>query len=398
MLPGSETKRDSHSDCYGLRRSWPSPGTCRDRRFCHHGVCGHVSLPTALPPYPTALVPSGRRRRLSRALPIGLLDLDEDLADTFAALGIRPWGSSPRSTGESNRASARRPGAYRLGRGVDARGPSTPRDATLRWSNATSAARRHRRAAAVRAEGALDSLGSALRRPGPSRARGHPRVTLESGARAERAVRPRGRRRTRARCSSLPRRARRLAARRAGRGHPLAATAHRPRRRRAGRPARARGPIPPRSEAAFDRIRRPRRRGRRRIPETRDGHLRGRGGRGRVGRSGVWESGKNGKSGIAGRPAPTLHAPTLPLFRAPPPRNPVARARAPRRSGIEALPPRRDLARRHSLERPRATARAGGAATPATAARDYFTARTSDGTLWLLFRRAVQWHLAGWWD
>ncbi len=31
-------------------------------------------------------------------------------------------------------------------------------------------------------------------------------------------------------------------------------------------------------------------------------------------------------------------------------------------------------------------------------ARDYFTARTADGTLWLLFRRARLWHLAGWWD
>jgi len=35
---------------------------------------------------------------------------------------------------------------------------------------------------------------------------------------------------------------------------------------------------------------------------------------------------------------------------------------------------------------------------PSHGARDYFTARTSDGTLWLLFRRAVQCALAGWLD
>jgi protein ImuB len=144
-------------------------------------------------------------------------------------------------------------------------------------------------------------------------------------------------------------------------------------------------------EAAFDRIRGKEGSDAIAVPEQRDGHL--------PADAGTWTHRRTD--------APTrrmVRERSVPPYTgAPVPRSALRLLAAPRavrvrlgRSGLEAF---RDGEIWHDV-----TAWSGPERLTSRwwqsrgAARDYFTARTADGTLWLLYRAAKAWFLEGWWD
>ncbi|MEK6768206.1 MAG: hypothetical protein AABY85_04375, partial [Gemmatimonadota bacterium] len=141
----------------------------------------------------SAVVPSGRDAEFLAPFPLALLALDDDLADTLAALGLGTVGHlAALDTGEVEaRFGPEGLAAHRLARGLDARGPSTPRD------DALPAIEVELGSPVASAEpllfvlkGALASLGDALRARGLAAREIALTLHLDDGSKAERAVRP----------------------------------------------------------------------------------------------------------------------------------------------------------------------------------------------------------------
>ena len=353
------------------------------------------------------IVPSGTDAAFLAPYPLALLGLDEDLADTFHALGLRAVGQlAALEEGEVEaRFGPAGLAAHRLARGLDARGPSTPRD------DALPAVELDLGGAVATAEpllfvlkGALGALGEALRTKGLAARELALALTLDDGTRAERTVRP-------ARPTShadalfdhcraaledwqLPEPVTGLA---------LRAALTVPAAGEQGDLLAPRWADPAALEAAFDRIRGSEGSDAVTVPETRDGHLPEDAGRWAALRSAAGEGGSqhppsralSGRSpaGAAARPSARPPAAALRRLEQPMP----IRVRLGR-SGLEAF--------RHDDTWHDVTAWSGPERlTPRwwasdAGARDYYTARTTGGTCWLLFRSAKEraWYVEGWWD
>jgi protein ImuB len=359
----------------------------------------------------TFIVPAGRDAEFLAPYPIGLLGLDEDLAETCQALGLSTVGQL--ATLEPGEVEARFGpaglAAHRLARGLDTRGPSAPRDDTV------PAAACDLGGAVATAEpllfvlkGALGSLATSLRDRALAARELTITLTLDDGSQAEKAVRParptshEGALFDHVRAAledwSLPEPVTALA---------LRATVTVPASGEQGDLLVPRWADPAAIEAAFDRIR-----GREgadavAVPESRDAHLPEDAGAWRVSEAASGLSRADGPRRSAPRtprdafPRTRLHGPSseqgpltaLRLLTIPEP----VRVRLGR-AGLEAF--------RHGETWHDVTAWSGPERlTPrwwrrdtTPGARDYYTARDRDGALWLLFRRGTQWHLAGWWD
>ncbi len=355
-----------------------------------------------------AVVPAGTDAAFLALFPVSLLDLDDDLAATLRSLGLATLGRLAALHPDEIEARFGPEGlaAHRLARGLDARGPTTPRD------DALPAVEVELGGPVATAEpllfvlkGALASLGEALRARGLAARELAVRLHLDDGTAAERAVRPArptshadallDHCRTALETWQLPEPATGLA---------VSATVTVPAAGEQGDLLAPRWADPSTLAAAFDRIRGSEGPDAIAVPETRDGHLPEDGG--------AWACGAGDVAALAhGRPGAGTRRPgggdanepraALRFLPAPEP----VRVRLGR-SGLAAV---RYCDRWHDVtewcgperlaprwwERDAATA-AGAAAEP----RDYYTARTADGTLWLLFRAAAsrQWLLAGWLD
>jgi protein ImuB len=343
----------------------------------------------------TVLVPSGRDAAFLAPYPIRLLDLDDDLTDTLGALGITTVGQlAALEAGEvESRFGPDGLAAHRLARGMDARGPSLPRDdalpaVTCELGDPVASAE----PLLFVMKGALAALGTALRSKGLAAREVVIALTLDDGSTIERAVRP-------ARPTShdgalfdhcraaledwqLPEPVTVLALRAS---ETVSAAGEQ------GNLLAPRWADPAALEAAFDRIRGKEGGDAIAVPEERDGHLPADGG--------AWWHGGTG----ARRHGMVRERPVPPCPGAPVPRSALRLLAMPRparvrlgRSGLEAF---RDGEIWHDVtawsgpERlaPRWWQSSGGT-------RDYYTARTAAGTLWLLYRAAKAWFIEGWWD
>ena len=351
------------------------------------------------------VVPPGRDAEFLAPYPLGLLDLDEDLDETFHALGLTTVGQI--ATLEDGEVEARFGpaglAAHRLARGLDTRGPAAPRD-----DDAPAVACDLGSPVATTEpllfvlKGALASLGQSLRSRGLAAREIALTLTLDDGSTAEQAVRP-------ARPTSHEG-ALFDHCRGALEGwtlkEPVTAIAVRaavtiPASGEQGNLLAPRWADPAALEAAFERIR-----GREggdavAIPETRDGHL--------PEDAGAWrtDAQTHRRTGGSARPAgrasaevglpavgnTTAHPAALRLL-AEPERVRVRLARA----GLEAFLHAETWHDVTAWSGPERLVPRWWRGETHRGARDYFTARTRDGTLWLLFRRAKDWRLAGWWD
>jgi len=352
--------------------------------------------PSARPPYRlTAPVPSGRDAAFLAPYPISLLDLDDELAGTLGALGLTTIGQLAALDPDEveSRFGPEGLAAHRLARGIDQRGPSLPRDdsvpsVTCELGDPVSSAE----PLLFVMKGALASLGSALRGKGLAAREVVITLTLDDGSLAERSVRP----------------ARPTSHDGALFDHCRAALddwqLHEPvtvLALRAGDTVSAAGEqgnlLSPRwadpaaLEAAFDRIRGKEGGDAVAVAEWRDGHLPGDGGYWGSGHSGTAAQPHRAVRERTVRPCASVPAASLRLLTQPRP----VRVRLGR-SGLEAFRDGEawyDVTAWSGPERiaPRWWHSSGGR-------RDYFTARTAAGTLWLLYRAAKAWFVEGWWD
>ena len=350
----------------------------------------------------TVIVPSGRDAAFLAPYPLGLLALDDDLAGTLAALGLVTVGRLAALQPDEVEARFGPPGlaAHRLARGVDPRGPSTPRDDSL------PAAACELGSAVATAEpllfvmkGALDSLGSTLRARGLAAREVVITLSLDDGSRVERAVRP-------ARPTShegalfdhcraaledwrLPEPVTAVA---------LRATETVPAAGEQGDLLAIRWADPAALEAAFERIRGKEGGDAVATPEACDGHLPADGGRWTVdrGRTRTRPSRRGSR-----KPSATVHRPSSTVAPAAALRLLAQPAPVRVRLGREGLEAFREGEIWHDVtawsgpERitPRWWTGAGR-----WAPRDYFAARDRAGSLWLLFRARREWFVEGWWD
>jgi protein ImuB len=373
---------------------------------------------------PFTIVTPGADAAFLAGFPIALLDIDEDLEETLTALGITTLGRLAALHPDEVEARFGPAGlaAHQLARGRDHRGPSTPREnglPTIEAELGGPVATAEPLLFVLR--GALASLGEALSARGLAARELSLVLHLDDGSVAERAVRP-------ARPSSHAEVLFdhcRVALEDWRLGEPAVALALRasvtvPASGEQGDLLAPRWADPAALEAAFDRIR-----GREggdavAVPAAHDAHLpddagawvrdetearrarraqkaqrpgsstetvaRERGEPQTYGAAGAW---RHSDSGEPFRPP--LSA--LRLLQAPAP----ARVRLGR-SGLEAFRYEQiwhDVAEWCGPERlaPRWWSDAG-------APRDYYSARTTDGALWLIFRDAVKrrWYVGGWWD
>jgi len=361
----------------------------------------------------TTLVPSGRDAAFLSSYPLRLLALDDDLADTFAALGLTTLGALAALDSDEVEARFGPAGlaAHRLARGHDARGPSLPRDDTLpavTCDLGAPVATSEPLLFVLR--GALASFGAALRTKGLAAREITLALTLDDGSTAERTVRP-------ARPTSheqalfdhcraaledwsLPEPVTALALRAA---ETVSAAGEQ------GHLLKPRWADPSALEAAFDRIR-----GREggdavAVPEAREGHL--------PRDAGAWHPGVPGRAtaiardrdqererrgrgrGRPNRPVPHLlpaaAATALRLLETPA----AIRVRLGR-SGLEAFRPEDTWHDVEAWSGPERLAPRWWRHDAPADTRDYYTARTRDGMLWQLFRavKARAWFLEGWWD
>lgn len=363
--------------------------------------------PVAGPPRLTSVIPSGRDVEFLAPFPITLLQLDEDLVDTFAALGLTTLGQlAALGTDEvESRFGPEGLAAHRLARGLDQRGPSTPRDGdlpTIECDLGGPVATSEPLLFVLR--GALASLGTVLRTQGLAAQELTLGLSLDDGSRVERAIRP-------ARPSS----------------HETALFDH---VRAALDEWRLNSPVvalqlsaaltvpasgeqgdllvprwadPVALEAAFDRIRGKEGGDAVVVPIARNGHM--------LSDGGAWES-RNGAAtrygsrtvrerettlGLATRHSPLALPPYCPaalrLLTGPVP----IRVRLDR-GGIEAF--------HHGTTWHDVTAWAGPERLAprwwqsGESARDYYIIRDRDNALWIVYRRVWQrdWFLEGWWD
>jgi protein ImuB len=333
------------------------------------------------------VVPPGTDTAYLAPFPITLLGLDDDLTETLRSLGLTTLGQL--AVLDADEIEARfGPGglaAHRLARGLDPRGPTTPRDATL------PAVEVELGGPVATAEpllfvlqGALASLGDTLRTKGLAAREITLALQLDDGSTAERAVRP-------ARPTShadalfdhcraaletwqLPEPATGLV---------LRAAVTVPAAGEQGDLLAPRWADPAALAAAFDRIRGSEGSDAVAVPEVRDGHL--------PADAGAWR-----RDIEPAQPKPPATGE---------PKTALRRLEAPApvhvrlgRNGLAAFKHEdcwHDVAEWGGPERlaPRWWLNAG-------ASRDYYAARAADGTLWLLYRAADagQWFVEGWLD
>ena len=347
------------------------------------------------------IVPPGADAAYLAPFPVTLLDVDDDFATTLRSLGLVTLGQLAALEADEVEARFGPQGlaAHRLARGLDTRGPTTPRDDALPAVEAEFGG------PVATAEpllfvlkGALASLGEALHTRGLAARELTLALQLDDGSRSERTVRP-------ARPTShpdalfdhcrlaletwqLPEPATGLA---------LLASVTVPASGEQGDLLAPRWADPAALLAAFERIRGSEGPDAVAVPEVRDGHL--------PADQGAWaeeteartygriETGGHGRTDgepvaalrILSAPAPIhvrLGRSGLAAFRHGDGWHDVADW-----CGPERLAPRWW---RHDV--------AGPAGEP-SGPRDYYTARTADGTLWLLFRGDPdRWFLEGWVD
>ena len=345
----------------------------------------------------TVIVPSGRDAAFLARYPIALLELDEDLAGTFAALGLATLGQVAALDGDEVEARFGPAGlaAWRLARGLDPRGPSLPRDDTVPAASCDLGA------PVATAEpllfvlkGALASLGSALRTKGLAARELVVTLALDDGSASERSVRP-------ARPSSHEQvlfdhcrallddwrleepitgvsvRASDTVSAAGEQGDILA----------------VRWADPSALEAAFDRIRAREGTDAIAVPQARDAHLPADAGAWASGPVAQWPSGRvaERRTGPPGHRATTGPLAALRLLE-----NPRAVRVRLGRSGLEAFKDGDAWTDVTGWSGPERIAPKWWRTTDG--ARDYFGARASDGTLWILFRTKKAWFLEGWWD
>jgi len=366
-----------------------------------HGGTGTPTMHTSAV-VPPRIVPPGADARYLAPFPVTLLDLDDDLAETLRSLGLVTLGQLAALVADEVEARFGPEGlaAHRLARGLDSRGPTTPRDDTL------PAVEVELGGPVATAEpllfvlkGALAPLSEALHARGLAARELALTLTLDDGATAARPVRP-------ARPTSnpdilfdhcrlaleawqLPEPATALR---------LSAAVTVPASGEQGDLLAPRWADPAALAAAFERIRSSEGADAVALPALRDGHLPGDGG--------AWVTDADARAhGRADAPAhggvETAPVAALRILPAPAP----VRVRLGR-SGLAAFRhqdawhdvvdwcgPERLASR---WWRSDATDRPGTPAGP----RDYYTVRTADGGLWLLYRgpAADQWYLEGWLD
>jgi protein ImuB len=360
------------------------------------------------------IVPPGRDAEFLAPYPTGLLDLDEDLDETLHALGLKTVGQIAALEEGEVETRFGPPGlaAHRLARGLDTRGPTAPRD------EAVPAAACDLGSPVATTEplvfvlkGALASLGRSLRSRGLAAREVAIALTLDDGSMAERAVRPA---RPTSHEGALFDHCR-GALENWALAEPVTAIAVRaavtvPASGEQGDLLASRWADPAALEAAFHRIRSREGGDAVTIPETRDGHL--------PEDEGAWRTGAPTNRRTDGSARRRASAPRRPSGRGSAEgglqavgAGAIARPAALRllaepepvrvrldRAGLEAF--------RHAETWHDVTAWSGPErlvprwwrSKTHHGARDYFTARTRNGTLWLLFRRAKDWRLAGWWD
>jgi len=348
------------------------------------------------------IVPPGADAEFLAPFPVALLDLDDDLAETLHSLGITTLGRLAALEADEVEARFGPEGlaAHRLARGIDARGPSTPRD------DALPAVEVELGGPVATAEpllfvlkGALGSLGEALHTRGLAAREITLSLQLDDGSAAQRAIRP-------ARPTShpdalfdhcrialetwqLPEPATGLA---------LCAAVTVPAAGEQGDLLAPRWADPAALTAAFDRIRGSEGPDAVAVPEARDAHLPQDGG--------AWAHGDTGARTHRRADAPTHGRAETPVaaLRLLSVSVPVHVRLG--RTGLAAFKHEgdwHDITEWCGPERlaPRWWERdAIGPSGQAPEPRDYYTARTAEGTLWLLFRTAAsqQWLLAGWLD
>ena len=362
------------------------------------------------------IVPPGDDATFLAPFPLALLAPPDDLAETCHALGLRTVGQFAALHADEVEARFGPEGlaAHRLARGIDPRGPTTPRDDALPLVACDLGS------PVATAEpllfvlkGALASLGSALRAKGLAARELALTLTLDDGSTAEKTVR--------------------LARPTSHEGalfdhcravfdswalsEPVAALAARtsvavPASGEQGDLLAPRWADPAALEAAFDRIRGSEGADAVARPLIRDGHL--------PRDAGAWRTDEFAAAGEREHTAAAPTCDTAPgLTLGAPPNRPAAAAlrllQSPAlirvrlgRSGLEAFRhggtwldvtvwsgPER-LAPRWWIGE---SAGAGGASLPA-GPRDYYSARTATGTLWILFRAGAshEWFVEGWWD
>jgi protein ImuB len=349
------------------------------------------------------IVPPGTDAAYLAPFPVTLLDLEDDLAETLRTLGLVTLGQLAALAADEIEARFGPEGlsAHRLARGLDARGPATPRDDVLptvevELGGPVSTAE----PLLFVLKGALAALGDALHAKGLAAREVALELQLDDGSAAARAVRP-------ARPTSHPDTLfDHCRAALEGWQLPEPTTALRlsaaivvPASGEQGDLLAPRWVDPAALAAAFDRIRGSEGADAVAVPEARDGHL--------PGDRGAWTPER------AGTP------PRVRRARAATPHEGEAAAAALRilpvpvpihvrlgRAGLAAFKHGdawHDVTAWCGPERlaPRWWRHGGAAAAGEPAGpRDYYTARTADGTLWLLYRgdAAGRWFLEGWVD
>jgi protein ImuB len=347
------------------------------------------------------IVPPGTDAEFLAPFPVALLNLDYDLAETLHSLGITTLGQLAALEADEVEARFGPEGlaAHRLARGLDSRGPTTPRDDALPVVEVELGG------PVATAEpllfvlkGSLASLGEALRAKGLAAREITLALQLDDGSTAARAVRP-------ARPTShpdalfdhcrialetwqLPEPATGLA---------LSAAVTVPAAGEQGDLLAPRWADPAALAAAFDRIRGSEGPDAVAVPEARDAHLPQDGG--------AWAHGDPGARTPRHAEAPAPRRAEIPgALRLLPASVPVHVRLG--RAGLAAFKHEgawHDITEWCGPERlaPRWWERdAAGPSGQAPEPRDYYTAKTAEGTLWLLFRTTAsqQWLLAGWLD
>jgi len=348
-----------------------------------------------------AVVPPGTDVAYLAPFPITLLDVDDDLAETLRSLGLTTLRQLAALDADEVEARFGPEGlaAHRLARGIDSRGPTTPRDDALpavevEFGGPVATAE----PLLFVLKGALAALSESLHTKGLVAREITLALQLDDGSTAVRAVRP-------ARPTShpdalfdhcrlaletwqLPEPATSLA---------LSAAVTVPASGEQGDLLAPRWADPAALVAAFERIRGSEGTDAIAVPEMRDGHL--------PADRGAWVPERGDR-----------HGPRMP---AAPPRDGGAAVAALRllsaplavhvrlgRSGLAAFRHENhwhDVAEWSGPERlaPRWWRHdAAGSAGETPGSRNYYTARTADGTLWLLYRGDTegQWFLEGWLD
>ncbi len=373
------------------------------------GSAGARTQATATAGRPRIVPPGGDAAYLA-PFPVTLLDLGDDLAETLRSLGLATLGQLAALEADEVEARFGAEGlaAHRLARGLDARGPATPRDDALpavevEFGGPVAIAE----PLLFVLKGALASLGETLHTRGLAARELALTLLLDDGSRAERAVRP-------ARPTSNPDALLdhcRLALEawqlpEPATGLVLSASITVPASGEQGDLLAPRWADPSALAAAFERIRGSEGADAVAVPETRDAHL--------PADQGAWMEETDART--HGRADAQTHRGTDARTHGRTAGEPTAALRimpAPvpvhvrlGRSGLAAFKHGEawhDVAEWCGPERlaPRwwRPESAGPEGEP-DGQRDYYTARTADGTLWLLYRvePAGQWFLEGWLD